>query len=295
MKAGYVVFVLSMLLLVGCTGGSSGSGDGTNWKSGTQGVTVDFIQNSPPDTIYAGEVYSLALEVRNRGAHPLDRDDLNVSLFFSGFDDTLLTGVNDITANVLDKKTVTNPEGGFEIVDLDFGVQIYDDTDSLPQDIRVTACYEYETVAGLDICVDPDPTKDDDDSCRPSGASGAGGQGAPVAITSVTQEALKGKTRFTMRLQNVGTGDVFRGSDCLNIDRREKDIVAFQGASIGNIPLTCSADSTGEIRLVNGVGTLTCTGDVDVNNPAYLTSLGIRVTYNYKDSVSKRITIKRIE
>jgi len=294
MKAGYVVFVLSMLLLVGCTGGSS-IGDETNWKTGTQGVTVDFVQNSPPDTIYAGEVYTLALEVRNRGAHPLNEDDMTVSLFFSGFDDTLLTGINDESITVFDKKTVTNPEGGFEIFDLDFGVQIYDDTDSLPQDIRVTACYDYETVAGLDVCVDPDPTKDDDDSCRPAGASGAGGQGAPVAITSVTQEPLKGKTRFTMRIQNVGTGDVFRGSNCLNIDRREKDIIQFHGASIGNTPLTCSADASGEIRLVNGVGTLTCTGEVDVNDPAYLTSLGIRLTYNYKDSVSKRVTIKRIE
>ncbi len=295
MKAGYVIFILSMLLLVGCTGGSS-SGDVTNWKTGTQGITLDFVQNSPPSTIYAGEVYTLALEVRNRGAHPIDDDTVDVSLFFSGFDQTLLSGIDDDSISVFDKKSVTNPEGGFEIYDTDFDVQIYEDTDSLPQDIRVTACYDYETVAGLEVCVDPDPTKDDDDSCIATGASGAGGQGAPIAITSVTQEPLKGKVRFTMRIQNVGQGDLIRqGTGCLSVDRRDKDIVVFEGASIGNVELECSADASGEIRLVNGVGTLTCTGEVNELEPAYLTSLGVKLVYGYKDSVSKRVTIKRIE
>ena len=58
--------------------------------------------------------------------------------------------------------------------------------------------------------------------------------------------------------------------------------------------MDCTPDES--IRLVNGVGTVTCTLDgLDELEPAFRTSLGVHLVYNYKNSIQKSLTIKRIE
>lgn len=296
MKHTYKIIFLATLLLIlaGCGGGSS-DGLNSNWKVGTEGVVMEFLQSSPPTDVYAGEEYPLVVELRNKGNYPDNNDDdLDVTLFFSGFDRNLIGLDYDDTTSIEGGLTQTNQEGGLTYYETDFDVELYSDADSLPQNLKVTACYEYETRAALDICVDPDPVKNDEDTCYPGVSGGLGSQAAPVAVTSVHQESLKGKVRVTMKIQNVGTGTVFRDSQCINPDIIDKDVVYIEEVYLGDEEMDCSPSET--VRLVNGVGTLTCTLDgLDELDPAYRTSLGVHLVYNYKNSISKSMTIKRIE
>lgn len=293
MKASIIILGLCLLVLIGCSSGSVDQ-QNPNWKVGTQGITLALSQNSPPSDVFSDETYSLVLEVRNRGAYPEDGDDLDVDLYFSGFDPELIDLPDEDSISIEGSKSQTNPEGGLEFYEEEFDVALWDDTDSLPQDIRITACYEYQTFAPLDLCVDPDPTRQEDDTCTPIGASGAGGQAAPIAVTSVTQENLKGKIRVTIKISNVGGGGVFTDTECLKPERSKENTVTLLGVYLGGEDMDCTPEDT--IRLVNGVGTISCTLDgIDEDRPSYLTSLGVQLEYNYKSFINKRVTIKKIE
>ncbi len=282
-----------MVFLVGCGGGSSDT-QTDNWKTGTQGIEMRFSENAPPIDMFRDETYSLVLELRNRGSFPGDDDELDVDLFFSGFDPELIDLPDSDSVSIEGSKSATNPEGGIEFYEQEFDVGLWEDVDSMPQDIRVTACYFYETFAPIDICVDPDPTRNEDDTCRPSGGTGGGGQAAPIAVTSVQQESLKGKVRLTIRIANQGGGLVLTGGECLRPPRADKDVVDLLGVFLGSEDMDCTPEE--RVRLINGVGTITCTLDgFDEDLPSFLTSLGVQLGYDYKQSVTKRVTIKKID
>lgn len=296
MKASFiVVLTITLFVLVGCGSGSSTDTTDYNWKSGTQGVTLAFGQNTPPAQVFAGERYSLVLELRNRGAFPEDGSDyLDVDLYFSGFDPQLIGLPDRDYITIEGSKSQTNPEGGLEFYETDFDVDLWRDADSLPQDIRVTACYYYQTFAPLDLCVDPDPTRNDDDTCRTTGASGAGGQAAPIAVTSVQQQNLKGKVQVTIKVSNVGGGSVFTDTDCIRPERSRENTVRLLGVFIGGDEMDCTPQDT--VRMVNGVGTITCSLDrLDETRPSYLTTLGVQLEYGYKQFVNQRVTIRNIQ
>ena len=289
-----ILAILTLIVLVGCTGGSN-EGEYPNWKTGNQGIVLELSQNRPPNEIYAGETYPIVLELRNRGGFPEEEDDsLDVDLYFSGFDRNLIDLPYDDSIDIEGRKSQTNPEGGLAFYEEEFDVRLYEDADSLPQDIRVTACYDYETLAPIDVCVDPNPTRNDEDTCNPGISSGLGGQAAPIGVPSIQQESLKEKVRFTIKISNVGGGSVFRETDCLNPERSDKDVVELLAVYLGDEELDCTPSEW--IRIINGVGTITCTGeDLDEDEPAYRTSLGVQLGYSYKDSITKRVLIKRIE
>ena len=297
MKYIHKLLFLSLILLVlsGCGSGSNSDNIDSNWKTGTEGISLKFLDNSPPSTIYAGDENPLVLEVRNLGNYPdNDDDDLGVTLFFTGFDR------NQIVLDYKDKmsirggKTQTRKEGGLEYYETNFDTYLYDEASSTRQPIKVTACYPYKTAASIDVCVDPNPIKNDEDSCDPGYNVGLGSQAAPIAITDINQESLKGKVRFTITVKNVGPGTVFSGSSCINPEVTDKNIVYVESVYLGREKMDCLPFD--KIRLSNGKGIITCTLDsLDDLEPAYKTSLGVHLAYNYKNSITKEVTIKRIE
>ena len=71
-------------------------------------------------------------------------------------------------------------------------------------------------------------------------------------------------------------------------------IVEVLDVYLGDEDMDCTPSEW--VRIIGGTGTLTCTLDgLDEDEPAYRTSLGVQLGYNYKDSITKRVTIKRIE
>lgn len=300
MKRNITIFaLLTLALLVGCTGsGTQGDPNIIDSKSGTSGVQIAFAPESPPSTLYDDETYTLVLEVKNPGAYPFDdSDEVDVELYFTGFDPEVISLDQTSNIGVEGGRTVTNPQGGIDFYEEDFDITLFDSVDSLNQKITATACYEYETQAPIQVCVDPNPTRNADDSCTPGATGIGGGQGGPIAVTDVRQETLKGKATFTIRLSNVGGGEVYktdRVDECLNLGRTDSNVLEVLEVELGGESLDCQPED--EIRLLNGVGTLRCQIDgLDEDSPAYETSLNVHVGYGYKDSVSKTVSVRRIE
>ena len=266
---------------------------------GTQGIYFDFLPNYPPSIIYTSGDDSgtnVVLEVKNLGSI----DAGSVYFYLSGFDPNIFQVGNPLfVLGTIEGKSTTNPEGGYSQVQFpNYGtirIRMPADIDVYPANLQATACYDYRTKASLPVCVDPDPySAITQKSCIPHGASVTGGQGAPVSISSVEQESIKGKVIFKIRISNVGGGQVFekgRYSQCTQLSYDLFNKIYYPAFKLGGAAGRCTPDSP--VRLVNNQALITCVFNV-AGNLAYTTTLDVDLEYGYMTSKQRNIQIKKI-
>jgi hypothetical protein len=306
---GFLLLLGMFLTVAGCDGGGGGTGGtGTNYHTGTQGLVMDFLANSPPATVYDGDSTAFYLEVKNEGAS----DATNTLIYFSGVDPSIVklnsgwfssgtapTGGDVTTAGTIPGKSDAYPIGGYGTVENpDTVIDIPDTVDSYTANMKVVACYDYTTAASAQVCLDPDPTNNQDDACQPGSVGLSGGQGAPVAITNInTETSSTGTVRFTVTLQNVGSGQVIDTSvvsTCMTrIPASNLNVVTTGTASVGTNSQSVSC-TPAQVRLVNGRGTMYCTYNMPTSGSAYITTFEISFNYGYKSSITKPINVRRI-
>ena len=299
-----IFLAIGLLALAGCGTGTRTSGL-TEYRSGTQGLEISFLRNSPPTSIYAeDETFSALIEIKNRGVYPGENDgDLPAELHFTGFDRNIIQGLETtpITFREGEAKTRYNPEGGFQIATLegriDQGLFSRARVDRYSAEIRATICYPYRTFASLDVCIDPNPNRaSSQDACRPGITSG-GSQGAPVAITNVETIAQRGAARFVLTISNVGGGEVLLPEylpNCVepSTTRSEYDKVRIVNAELsGQVRLDCTPHD--EITLHNGRATVVCRADnIEDTGPAFRTLLNVEIEYGYKKAIQRTMQIR---
>lgn len=175
--------------------------------------------------------------------------------------------------------------------------------DETNQRFLVTNCYFYSTEASPLVCLDPEPYSEDRKVCTPNMITFKGSQGAPVAVTSVSQENTRTKAFFTIRFSNVGDGRVYApwAMDKCNpyggtgrTTEKDLNIVYLGDVRIGDDQLEC-VPTNRFIRLENGQGQITCSypyrfGDI---RSAYETPLIISLYYAYGQTLERQLRIKR--
>lgn len=293
--------------LTGCTGSnrSNRNGEISNYRIGTQGLEMRFLNNAPPTVVYAeDEFFPVSIEVKNKGVYPGENDgSITADIHFLGFDKDIIRNldVESIDFEEEEAKTRYNPEGGYNVMsveaDIEYGVFEDSKIDTYQAQIRAAACYPYKTFVAEEVCIDPNPNRNSDsDTCTP-GTSGSGSQGAPVAVTSINSVAQRGKARFVMTLSNVGGGNVIRINDigsCVDSDLEysSNDKVEIIDAQLSNgIYLECTPED--EITLVNGQATIVCKADgLDESMPAFKSVLQMELEYGYKKEISKTIQVR---
>ncbi len=275
---------------------------GFSGHSGGQGVNVGF--KTPNGISYGFDSFSQGgtikgMNVRisgNRIGSELGRFTLNMFSQYFGY--------NSIFA--LEGDTPETPNGGVEVYE--FPAYIYDIPASLEtfqQPILVTACFDYVTHATTMVCVDPKPNTNVKKVCKPGITTLSGGQGAPVAITKIEQQAGSRKTVFTISIKHhrKTTGDdVFDYYSLYKCDPEsgqivkstDKNVVYVGKITLSGIPLQCTPDN--RIRLdAQGNGIISCTAYFDgAAETAYMSPMEIELWYGYSKSIQKTITIKRI-
>jgi hypothetical protein len=173
--------------------------------------------------------------------------------------------------------------------------------DSLNQKFLISACYDYETIANPIVCIDPGlyKVRSFAEACTVGPVSGGGGQGAPVAVSSVDVDmAGENTVAFKIYVSNVGGGTVLRnglnlvgeGAHSCPYDLKFDDynVVNYDVTMSGGSMIKCSP--AGETRLVSGRGTIACTFSVS-GDSAYTTPLRIKLRYGYTSSITKSVTI----
>ncbi|MFH1510476.1 MAG: hypothetical protein ABIF10_02195 [Candidatus Woesearchaeota archaeon] len=302
------VILLLVLLVAGCTSTRNRtSGGEENYRTGTQGLYMNFVPYSPPDRLFDDENLRVRIELFNRGAEDLAGS--NNRLYLSGFDTSIITGIPTSGMQIpdIEGKKMYSPEGGFDNIEFsgyvrslkEKNINVYQPV------ILLTACYKYSTIADPSVCIDSDPfgVTTQQRVCNWNSVVSTGSQGAPIAVTSVQVEPQPGKSRFKIYVQNVGGGDVLKdGADILNrcnpydatgIDYKDIDYVHVDDVSIGenSIMASCKPLENGYLRLqTSGAGFMICEVD-NLVGPAYTTPLRIKFSYNYRQTLTKQVRI----
>lgn len=306
-KSVLVIFLL--VLLVACAARKAKEAQPVDFRSGSQGLMLTFVPNLPPPKIFDREPFNAMVQVENRGTSnvgaPYDR------IYLSGFDNTIITGINTYGEQipVMEGRGPFMPQGGIDTVNFRATIQSLSGKriDKYQPTILATACYNYETIASAQVCIDPNPYSATSVQrvCTP-GSVGTGSQGAPIAVTTVNVEPSPGKTRFTIRIQNVGGGDVFRfGPQYMDscspynpgLGFDEVDFLQVGEVSVSDVSIreTCKPiDNTGHIRLTNGQATLFCEYSGMREQSPYLTPLNVILRYGYRQSIARQIEIRPI-
>jgi hypothetical protein len=305
-----VLAVLLLILLVACAGGRKAEKpQPTDFRTGTQGLVMRFVPNLPPPRIFDREPFNAMLELENKGTSPLGAPTDRI--YLSGFDNSIITGINTYGEQIplMEGRGPFMPQGAVDTVSFRGTVQSLSAKriDKYQPTILATACYNYETIASAQVCIDPNPYAPTSVQkvCIPSTVS-TGSQGAPIAVTGVEVDPSPGRTRFTIRISNVGGGDVFRFGpqymdSCspynpgLSFDEIDFLQVAEVGVSDVSIRETCKPlDNSQHIRLTNGQATLFCEYTSMREQSPYLTPLNIILRYGYRQSIAKPLEIRPV-
>lgn len=205
-----LIFSLIILaFLAGCTGDPQIST--FNPRVGGEGVVMTFENNAPPTSLRAGDEFSLAFRLENRGA---TTTGAYISVFLNNFyisspsgmtGTTLTDSIREITGRSeffpQGERTVRNL-GRYKINE-NIGERAEPTTT-----IRANICYPYETVFSTTVCIKTDYYSEERDNCqvRPSSH---GSQGAPIAVSRVEPRMTPSGIGTFMGTQTFYNSDLF--------------------------------------------------------------------------------------
>ena len=325
------LFLILLISISSCTSGKNTKKSVEEIRVGSEGIAINFLTNAPPDTIHVEQgktnQFDIIIEIKNKGAYPQPDEGISGSapkfgkVYLSGFDGKIIdlkskdNNNGDLSIKSLQGRSTINPDGGQDLLSFTGSIDYINlNVEKYEPVLLATACYGYMTVAGPAVCIDPNPysTIKEKKVCEVQNIV-LSNQGAPVAVTRIDEEAFATKTRFKITVKNVGTGDVMKEDAASNkcdprgearIAREDIDKVKLESAKIAGRELQCQPfvdgqviGQSGLIRLTNnGEGFAICelpSSDYSNKVSAYTTPLLIQLSYGYRNTIEKKIMIKR--
>ena len=272
-------------------------------RTGTQGVELQLVQDSPPAIIYDQSDLIALVEVKNKGNYNLKAQDCFVQV--TGFDRNIISGSFAgprscaESLGVLEGKNLYNTEGSSNLlefqssVNLPLGVPDYNPT------LNFLSCYHYHTIASPSVCVDPlfYQVSAEQKTCRPKDVPMGGGQGGPVGVTYVGVDMVGNRAIFEINIKNLGLGIGKVLSPFANLNNcgqgslgyQDLDRVQYNVEMTGGGKVNCKPQD-GFVRLSNGQGKIICTFDIP-GASAFETPLLIDLDYSYAQSFQKSVRI----
>ncbi len=185
--------------------------------TGIRGIDL-MISDYPEDEVYKGDQFSYTLELENNGYATSERSKLiaRSSPYFKR-----LNGEDVVLIENLAGKN-KNPSGGYKGPFLN-RFQVTDIPGGLAQhtiSFAASLCYSYQTNAAVFVCggKNDDLSAGDSQECDAIDRNSellSGGQGAPIAVTSIEHQLIPVSdgsthvTRFTFEIANMGDGNVY--------------------------------------------------------------------------------------
>jgi len=293
-----VLMVLTLLLLASCSGESTEQAQsGDIFIGGSSGLTIGFealgTQEDGVYTIYDTEDFYLDLRLQNKGEHTLESGDVRLDLLgVSQNDFSGISSWSQSTDASIEKISEFNPNGGEESVTFSpdgatYNREVIGYTEL---NFNVNYDYDYQTMLVIsDVCFKGDIT--DDRVCEVTGDREFSVSGAPIQVTSVSQDtAGKGVIVLKISVQNAGTGEVTLVGE--EFDRNRQQVSYSIESDKG---FTCkSGGREGTARMINGVADVYCTlSDPLSESDLYVQGLTLNFDYAYKELISEKLRIKQ--
>src|SRR3989344_3250974 len=314
-----IILIIALLFLAGCAGVKQYS---PNFHTGIKGLTLEFLDNAPPDEllfIEDNQQFLVGIGLRNEGAEDIKKGKINIISFKSHFkfikgEGCDISAINLAECNIpkLQGKGFSFAEGEFYPLYLDAELNINaikkegEGLKEIIDNIIVEAEYEYATTASIDICVnDVKEIFELKKSCTAK-TEALSGQGAPVAVTQVEytttklrdEEGKPGKNRIRFIITFEDKGDREEGiiQDQINLDEISFSDYSYT-AENKDKQIKCTGIKDNKVKIKkSGIGEyenkIICEADID-RVPAYITPLIIKFSYRYYTEEKKIIRIKK--
>lgn len=293
------LLIIALIMLASCTNSGSSGSSNENFRSGTEGLKFSFVLDNPPSEVLSTQELSVMTEFSNKGATNINPGGL--IFYLTGYDSTILFGNQVMAMNlgeVLEGKSQFNTQGSQSA----FGKWVtrpntknLPKIDSFKQDLTLTACYKYSTIATPEVCVDPQKYDTaDSGKCNFEIRNLGGSQGAPIAVSQIKLRTTSDTAYFEIHFQNSGKGTSFLPSkgieNCYtSLGVQDLNMVYLKKISLSGVDFTNSCKPSRNVRLVGGKGFIACERPI---SGSYFTGvLDIELDYNYRDSISKQISI----
>lgn len=309
LKVLLILLIASFLLLVSCK--PQGAGETPRdtaailqqVKTGTQGVEIQLLQDSPPSLIYDQNELIALVEVKNKGNYNLRAQDCFVQI--TGFDPNIISGGFSSPRScaegvgVLEGKNVYNTEGSTNLLEFESGLNLPYNVPDYSPTLNYLTCYNYHTSANPSVCVDPlfYQVSSEQKTCRPKDLPMGGGQGGPVGISYVAVDMVGGKAIFEINVQNLGAGRVLSPyaniQNCgqASLEYKDLDKLSYNVELTGGGKINCKPND-GFVRLVNNQGKIICSFSIPGATP-FETLLLVDLDYGYMQSQQKAVKIVR--
>jgi hypothetical protein len=297
------------LLLAGCGSGGGFFRGKTDtiptyeFRKGTEGLAMKFVDGMPPPKVFVGTEFSTGLMVKNMGSYDITGD---ATLKITVPDDTAFQfqGSNPQTF-ALTGKSLYIKEGQEDIVLFPMKALCFPGYNgkqdaivkNYTRKIKATACYYYQTTSNADLCIDTlkyKRQKSDKPPCKMQDLKLSGGQGGPVGVLSISPTLIpkSGKTstvQIGISIKKLRGRDhrVFHPTASCDVNEENKVRVEVE---LGKQKLKC-APAEVTIKEASPVSTI-CKLDVDNSLGAYKTPITVKMEYYIQQNLLKDLRVE---
>lgn len=291
-----IVFFIILLFIISCDGG----GIKPIKQTGTEAIQITFLKDNPPTIVIEENKFNIVADIENVGFGDIQQGIITFSATSPAVE---ILGKKEESLSLKGKEIYT-PKGEKTLLQRTALARELPQKSQTTTSILINACFNYKTQASANICIDTQQGKSIRKPCQMSAASLSGGQGGPVAVTRIEYNMMPHDfedyvtPEFKIYLSKVGSGnmEIMRedktAQAChLDVELEYKDVVKVK-AKLGDQDLKCN---TKEINF-NEESYVVCELEEGISKTrgTYTTVLTTEISYGYKITANKPITIKRL-
>lgn len=276
-----------------------------NFRKGTDALSIEFLENSPPLAVFVKDKFNIAFLVKNVGA--FDITDGTVTL--AGFEQSawkFQTSPPTQSFSIPGRSQYLS-QGGEDIITFPVesrcfpgytGSQQSSAKINYTSNFKAIACFKYQAQADASVCIDPvrSRTASEKPECTPKPVTFSGGQGGPVGVTTINTGVVPyGKdinVDVTIAISKVSSKASIYSSQspnrCFSADALNKvEIEVFLSGQL----LQCNAKQL-ELH-ASGDSVVKCTKTLPPEQVkgAFVAPVTVRVSYLVSQSALKSILV----
>ncbi len=308
-----ITLIIIALIVASCTGGP-GFRPVPITITGTQALTLGFVESAPPPSVKEGQTFPVYIDVRNNGG-----SDIETGYYRILGNDPSLLRISPLAGTYsLIGRSTSNPQGDRSVLQLTGKAGTLGDQQHRMSAPFVTQfCYAYSTIASAEVCIDTDylGMRQERKVCTPTAVRMSGGQGGPVGVIEIqTLKALPPEAtvsdkvipRFIIKIRNLAKGEIIDADQvaeyCAGNTQQVRSNVLLPSVSLSDVPLTCAIGSEegpeleGEVKGKEGtILELHCLLEQGIPTRAgtYLGALSVHIDYGYVEQMARTIEITR--
>ena len=272
MKIKIISLLLVISFLVACGSESGSEQVSYNFKQGSSGLVLNFVENAPPEKVYPNSDFKIIIKAENQAAYDLT----NVKVNIIGLDPKYF-GVYPLeqSFDTLAGKSLVNPSGDTKYLEFEVSSkELFQNAEQYLGNYFLKVSYNSKVEFVDTICINPNLYDVYDAGCKIESPKTYSGQGAPFGVGQMEELAYPGsdsRVEFRLLLQNFASGKVKK--------------VVLNDAKLGGEEIECIFQGTDSKEMILDYQKqeiiLFCKKKLRETN-SYSTSLFLDLSYEYE-------------